>query len=117
MSLSGPAATSALFPPADEEDASARTAHQELVEALLAGETEAGRDEIETLEEDLGPIDSVAVVGTIDVGELRTYVSLTTAEDEVLAWYAVDDTGGIQAVEITDTPPTLDVGQERRQVP
>lgn len=108
---SGPDAVAALFPPVDEDDADARAAHEERVRDLLAGETAAGREELATLEEDLGPIDDVEVVGTIDAGELRTYVTLTTEdEEEVLVWYAVDEAGGIQGVEITEDRPTLVVG-------
>jgi CubicO group peptidase (beta-lactamase class C family) len=106
----GPAAVAALFPPADEADADARAAHEERVRALLAGETAAGREELDLLEEDLGPIDGVTVEGTIDAGELRTYVTLTAGDDEVLVWYAVDEAGGIQGVEITEDRPAIVVG-------
>ncbi len=110
VAAAGPTAVAALFPPTDEADAEARSAHEASVRALLAGETAAGREEIGTLEEDLGPIDDVEVVGTIDAGELRTYVTLTVGSEQVLVWYAVDEAGGIQGVEITEDPPTLVVG-------
>ena len=109
IAADGATATSALFPPADEADAEARTAHEELVRALLAGETSTGREEVAALEEDLGPIESVEILGTVDVGELHTYARLGLDGDEALAWYALDEAGGIAAVEITDHPPTLDV--------
>jgi hypothetical protein len=109
VTTGGPAAVAALFPPADEADAEARADHEARVETLLAGETAEGREEVEILEEDLGPIDGVEVLGTVDDGELRTYVRLA-ADQEVLAWYAVDEAGGIQGVEITEDPPALVVG-------
>ncbi|HEX7133998.1 MAG TPA: serine hydrolase domain-containing protein [Iamia sp.] len=107
IAAEGAAATAALFPPADEADAAARADHEELVRALLAGETRTGEEEVAALEEDLGPIESVEIVGTIDTGELRTYARLEAGGEEALVWYAVDDRGGIAAVEITDDPPTL----------
>lgn len=103
----GAGAIAALFPPADEADAGARAAHEELVRALLAGETGTGREELAALEDDLGPIDGVEVLGTVDVGELHTYALLDAGGEEVLVWYALDEAGGIAAVEITDDPPTL----------
>ncbi len=103
----GRAAVAALFPPLDGADAEDRAAHEERVVALLAGETEAGRDELALLEDDLGEVTDVEVVGTVIADrELRTYVTIT-ADATVLAWYAVDDAGSIQAVEITDHHPSL----------
>lgn len=106
----GPEATTALFPPADEDAAAEHAAHAERVATMLAGETEAGREELEVLADDLGAVEDVEVLGTLDDGELKTYVRLTAADGEALAWYAVDEGGGIQGVEITDDPPTLVVG-------
>ena len=75
--------------------------------ALLHGETAPGREELALLEDDLGAIEAVDLLGTIvDDGELRTYVTLTTADGERLAWYALDDEGGIAGAELTDEPPT-----------
>ena len=110
VEATGPAAVAALFPPADEADADARAAHEDRVRALLAGETAAGREEVALLEEDLGPIDAVEVMGTIDAGELRTYVTLTAGDEDALVWYALDEAGGIAGVEITEDPPALVVG-------
>jgi CubicO group peptidase (beta-lactamase class C family) len=103
----GPEATRALFPPADEADAEARTAHEEQVRALLAGETNTGREEVAALEDDLGPIESVEILGTVDAGELHTYARLVAGGEEALVWYALDEVGGIGAAEVTDRPPTL----------
>lgn len=103
----GPDATRALFPPADEADAERRAHHEDQLRALLAGETSTGREEVATLEEDLGPIESVEILGTVDDGELHTYARIKTATGETLAWYALDEAGAISAVEITNTPPTL----------
>ncbi|HEU5152927.1 MAG TPA: serine hydrolase domain-containing protein [Iamia sp.] len=107
VAAEGPAAVAALFPPADADDAAVRAGHEDQVRALLAGETAAGREERAALEGDLGPIERVDVVGTVVAGgELRTYVTIT-ADEEALAWYALDRAGGIAAVEITEEPPTL----------
>jgi hypothetical protein len=103
----GPDAVLALFPPADEADAEARADHEEQVRALLAGETSTGREEVATLEEDLGPIESVEILGTVDEGELHTYARIEAGGRETLVWYALDEAGGIAAVEISDDPPTL----------
>ncbi len=81
--------------------------HETAVLALLHGETAPGREELELLEDDLGAIEAVDLLGTIvGDGELRTYVTLTTADGERLAWYALDDEGGIAGAELTDEPPT-----------
>jgi CubicO group peptidase (beta-lactamase class C family) len=102
----GADAFDALFPLPDDVDADEVTDHEAAVEALLAGETEAGREEVEALEGDLGTIESVEVIGTVDEGELRTYVSIDAELGTTLAWYALSDQGGIEAVELTEVPPT-----------
>jgi CubicO group peptidase (beta-lactamase class C family) len=80
--------------------------HEALVLELLAGETQAGRQELELLEEELGLVGDVELVGTVsEDGELRTYVTLEAEDGPTLAWYAVDGGGGVQAVEITDDLP------------
>ena len=98
-----PEAVSALFPRPEGADD-----HEAAVLELLQGETAPGREELELLEEDLGTIEGVDVLGTIvGEGELRTYVTLRTADGEhQLAWYALDDEGGIAGAEVTDEPPT-----------
>lgn len=99
-----PDAVAALFPrPEGAGD------HEEAVLALLQGETAVGRDELALLEDDLGAIEAVDLLGTIvGDGELRTYVTVTTADGEHhLAWYALDERGGIAGVDLTDEPPTM----------
>jgi CubicO group peptidase (beta-lactamase class C family) len=107
LTADGAAAIAALFPPADADEAAERADHEDLVRALLAGETAAGREELELLEEDLGPITDVTVLGSIDDGELKTYVALTAEGEETRAWYALDEAGGVGAVELTDDGPAL----------
>lgn len=105
VAATGADAVAALSPPTDPDEV---TEHEAAVLALLAGETEAGREELEILEDDLGPIDDVELAGTItEGGELRSYVTLTTPDGTTLVWYALDEAGGIAAVEITDAPPTF----------
>lgn len=106
VAATGPDAVAALFPMPEQVSAGDVAAHEELVAALLAGETDVGRDELALLEEDLGPIDRVEVLGSVYEGELRTYVALDAEGGRTLAWYAVSDAGGIEAVELTDEPPT-----------
>jgi hypothetical protein len=99
-------AVEALFPLPDDLGEDEVADHEAAVEALLTGETQVGRDELVLLEEDLGTIDGVEVLGSVDEGELRTYVSLDAEEGTTLAWYALNDQGGIEAVSITEDPPT-----------
>jgi hypothetical protein len=107
VTAGGPEAMAVLFPPADASDAEDRATHEDQVEALLAGETGAGRDEREALEGELGAIDRVDLIGTLVAdGELRTYVTVV-ADEEALVWYALDAAGGIAAVEITSERPGL----------
>lgn len=108
VAADGPAAVAALFPLGGGfTDADAR-AHEREVEALLAGETAEGRDEVAALEGDLGELAGVEVMGTIvEAGELRTYVALDVPDGPVLGWYALDEAGGIAAVDVSDRPPTL----------
>jgi CubicO group peptidase (beta-lactamase class C family) len=100
--LDGPGLT-ALVPRPDGADG-----HEARVEDVLAGTTAAGRQEVEALESDLGPLESTTIVGTIERdGELRTYVTVTAGGEALLGWYSVDDAGGIQAVELPTAVPTL----------
>ncbi|WP_084546747.1 serine hydrolase domain-containing protein [Glycomyces arizonensis] len=81
--------------------------HEQAVLALLGGETEAGRAELETLEADIGDVRDVAAVGTVvEDGELRTYVSIT-ADETTLAWYALDEHGAVAAVLLDPGPPVF----------
>lgn len=104
ITASGPAAVAALFPLPDGIAADA-AAHEARVRALLAGETDVGREEREAVESDLGPIEEVALVGTIlEDRELRTYVTITAGGEPVTGWYAVDEHGGIAAVDLGGGP-------------
>jgi CubicO group peptidase (beta-lactamase class C family) len=102
----GADAVDALFPLPDDVSPDEVAEHEAAVEALLAGETQAGQDEVAALEGDLGTIEGVEVLGTVDEGELRTYVSIDAEQGSTLAWYALSDQGGIEAVELTEVPPT-----------
>jgi CubicO group peptidase (beta-lactamase class C family) len=98
----GGAALAALLPPtatAEEIDD-----HEAAVDAMLAGETAAGVEEIAILEEDNGALREVKVLGSTDEGELRTYVALTFTEGSATGWYALDDAGGIQGVDLGGLP-------------
>ena len=104
---SGPAAVTALFPLPGDITADA-TAHEDEVRSLLAGDSDEGREEREAVESDLGPIEEVEVVGTIvEDGELRTYVTITAGGEAVSGWYALDEQGGIAAVDLGAGPPAL----------
>lgn len=101
----GADAVGALFPP---DDAEAVRAHERLVADLLAGETDAGRDELAALDEEFGPVGGTEPAGTAVIeGELRTYVTLDTGEGPLLAWYALNDDGGVEGVEVGTDPPAL----------
>jgi CubicO group peptidase (beta-lactamase class C family) len=107
IAASGAAAVNALFPLPKDITADA-TAHEDDVRSLLAGDSDAGREEREAVESDFGPIEEVEVVGTIvEDGELRTYVTITAGGEPVTGWYALDEQGGIAAVDLAAGPPTL----------
>jgi hypothetical protein len=74
-------------------------AHEDAVLSLLAGETHEGRDELDILRSEFGPIDDVELIGTVVEGELRTYVTIASGSESITLWYALDDHGGIEAVE------------------
>jgi CubicO group peptidase (beta-lactamase class C family) len=111
VAAGGPDAIDALFPlpessgfsPDDVEE------HEQLVLDLMAGETKEGREEREAFEESFGPIDDIELEGTIGDGELRTYLAVTTGSEQVHMWFALDEEGGIAAVESPTEPPTLDL--------
>jgi CubicO group peptidase (beta-lactamase class C family) len=115
----GADAVAALFPlPTDAEaDGDVGTAdvhrHEEAVRALLAGETRQGREERAAVESALGGLDDVTLAGTVvEHDELRTYVTLASGSDTTLAWYSLDDEGGVAAAELATDPPTLQLGTD-----
>jgi CubicO group peptidase (beta-lactamase class C family) len=112
IAATGTDAVAALFPPPAGTRAEDIATHERDVLALLRGETQAGRDERAALESELGPLDGVELAGTVvDDGEMRTYVRARSASGELLAWYALDDQGGVGAAEIRSGPPTLLLGR------
>jgi CubicO group peptidase (beta-lactamase class C family) len=107
---SGPDALAAILPLPEGVDRSEAEAHEADVLAALGGETAAGREEVELLEDDLGPITSVELVGTIVADrELRTFVEIVADGSTTLAWYALDERGDIAAVDLGGDPPSLTV--------
>jgi CubicO group peptidase (beta-lactamase class C family) len=108
ITANGADAVAALFPPRGRFSVEGFRAHEGRVRALLAGQTREGREEREALEDENGKISDVTLAGTIVAdGEMRTYVTVTFATKTVLGWYALDDHGGIQAVELPTPPPAL----------
>ena len=106
----GPGAMAALFPRPEGVDAAEVEAHEAAVLALLAGETDAGREELDALAEDFGEVAGVALEGTVLAqGELRTYVVLTVDGERLVAWYALDEGGEVAAVEVGTDPPALEL--------
>ncbi|MEU6857299.1 serine hydrolase domain-containing protein [Glycomyces sp. NPDC046736] len=105
VAADGADAVEALFVPgAYTGDAVAE--HESAVEALLAGETAAGREEVEAVESDIGAIEAVELAGTVvEESELRTYVRITAEDGEYLAWYALDAQGGVAGVWLGAEPP------------
>jgi CubicO group peptidase (beta-lactamase class C family) len=107
IAANGADAIAALFPVPTGFTTDQVVAHENAVSALLAGETQEGREERELLESDVGTIADIEIVGTIvDDGELRTYVIIMSGSESTTLWYALDDQGGIAAAEITREPPT-----------
>ena len=108
VTATGSTAIIALFPATDDAERQRRAAHTERVEQVLSGQTDEGRRELQALEEDLGPVEGLEVIGTVPVdGELRTYLRLRISGKSVPAWYAVDDSGTISGVELDAAPPSL----------
>jgi CubicO group peptidase (beta-lactamase class C family) len=94
-------------PPAEVDE------HEAAVDAMLAGATAPGAEEVEILEQDNGVLRDVRVLGSTDEGELRTYVELTFDSGRLTGWYALDDAGGVQGVDLGGLPevrliPTVD---------
>lgn len=105
ISASGADAVAVLFPP---DDGAAE--HEAMVLELLAGRTQEGQEERAALEEDIGPIGGVEVVGTvIDGGEHRTYVRVTSGDRTVLGWYALNRAGGIEGAALPTEPPAVEL--------
>ncbi|RRS01771.1 serine hydrolase domain-containing protein [Glycomyces terrestris] len=106
VAAAGADAVAAMFASPDfaPEDVAA---HEEAVLALLNGETAIGREELEAIEAELGAVEGVELAGTAGEDELRTYVELATASGPVLAWYALDEHGGVGALAIDADPPTF----------
>lgn len=108
ITATGADAVRALFPLPDGYTADGVAAHEQDVRSLLNGETGEGRKERASIESSLGPLDAIQLQGTIvRDNELRTYVSVTSGEETLLLWYALDDEGGIGAAEAGSRPPTL----------
>ncbi|GGO31629.1 hypothetical protein GCM10011574_69660 [Microbispora bryophytorum] len=113
VSATGADAVRALAPPGAGGTESGGTgaalrAHEQRVLALLNGRTQEGRRERASLEGAFGAVSGLTLAGTIAKGaDTRTYVMLTTAKGPVLAWYAVNDQGGVQAAEVPAKPPAL----------
>ncbi|MGN9910314.1 serine hydrolase domain-containing protein [Phytohabitans sp. LJ34] len=106
----GTDAVAALFPPPADVSTEDLRHHENQVRELLAGKTKEGRKEVEALESDIGPLDSVSVAGTVVAdGELRTYVTITTGGRPILGWYALDEAGGVGAAELPTDAPSLDL--------
>ncbi len=108
IAATGTDAVAVLFPLPDAFTTDDVAAHEQAVRSLLDGATQEGRDERASLESDLGPIDDVALAGTIvHDGELRTYVTVTSGQETLALWYALDEEGGISAAVADTEPPTL----------
>ncbi len=107
----GADAVAALFRPSDAVPPADVAAHERAVASLLAGETPLGREERAALESQLGPIGRIELAGTVfEDGELHTYVTVEAAGVPLLAWYTLDEAGGVGAAELGVEPPTLLVG-------
>ena len=104
----GADAIAALFPLPEGVDADGVAAHEDRVRALVAGETETGRQEREAFEGQFGPIEKVELLGSVFThGEPRTYVTIASATDIVLCWFTVNEAGGVGAAEVHADWPTL----------
>ncbi|GLW11985.1 hypothetical protein Misp01_71130 [Microtetraspora sp. NBRC 13810] len=107
ISASGADAVAALFPPRADVPAAGLRAHERRVLALLGGQTDEGHRERAGIEAGFGPITGVTLGGTTSAGETRTYVTVTTRKRSILAWYSLNEQGGVQAAEIPTRPPAL----------
>jgi CubicO group peptidase (beta-lactamase class C family) len=101
-------ATRALFPLPNGFSPADIASHEDLVRALLAGETEEGEKERDALEKTLGSIDATRIDGSlVDDGELRTYVTVTSGGTSLRLWYALNEEGGVKAAQGPADLPTL----------
>jgi hypothetical protein len=108
ISAVGSKAIADLFPEHPGFTDGAVAAHEEHVSELLAGETKEGRKELAALESGPGSIDRIETVGTIVAdGELRTYATIDSGSTAIVAWYALDERGGVGGADIGGQPPTL----------
>lgn len=102
--LDGPAMPVILPIPSTEE----AQAHEQLAVEVLGGSTEEGKNERRLLEENLGPIQSIDIIGTwFAEFEYRTLVHITFESEETMLWLALDDAGGIAAAELGASFPSL----------
>lgn len=100
----GPSAFAALFP-TTAVPAARVEAHEAAVADLLAGRTEAGREELELIAEDEGAVTGTEVLGSVvDDGELRTFVRVRVGAKSLIGWYALDDAGGVEGVDLGGYP-------------
>jgi CubicO group peptidase (beta-lactamase class C family) len=107
VAAEGADAVAALFA-SGEFTAEDVAAHAAAVLALLNGETDAGREERDAIEGDLGAIEAVELAGTaVEDGEMHTYVRISAAEGDVLGWYALGAHGDIGAVSLGVEPPVF----------
>ncbi len=108
ISANGADAAAVLFQPSGDVTAGDIAAHEDRVLATLAGETQEGREELDILESEIGPIDDVELAGTVFAeGELRTYVNVVAGSESITLWYAIDEGGGIAGVDGPTDPPDL----------
>ncbi|WP_166355798.1 serine hydrolase [Phytoactinopolyspora limicola] len=105
ISATGVDAVAAVFPMPPGIPTEAVAEHEDAVLALLAGDTQEGREERAEIEADFGPVDRIELAGTIYAGELRTYVTVTTESGPIALWYALNEHGGIEAVDEAKEPP------------
>ncbi|WP_283246755.1 serine hydrolase [Microbispora sp. H10836] len=108
VSATGADAVRALAPPGAGVTEAALGAHEQRVLTLLNGQTQEGRRERAALEKAFGAVSGLTLAGTVTKGaDARTYVTLVTGKGPVLAWYAVNEQGGVMAAEVPAKPPAL----------
>ena len=110
IAADGADAVEAMFEPPGGVTAEDIERHEAAVVKLLNGETDAGREEHEILESDLGTIEDVELAGSVvENGELRTYVRITADGEATLGWYALDDHGTVAGVSLGEDPPSFEL--------
>jgi CubicO group peptidase (beta-lactamase class C family) len=92
------------------------TEHEAAVAAFYQGTTDEGADEVAIVEDDIGSIESVAIVGSAFVeNELRTFVHIEAARGSLDGWVAIDDDGNLAAIDYGQPlPDRRFVAQGRR---